>query len=137
VKKFTIIPHTADVGLDVYGTTMAELFENAADGMFSFLGTPAGDFPAAQRTLEINGFDNETLLVNWLNQLLYLHAVEKLFPVAFHVLELRPGFLKVRIDAKKITGCTPQLREIKAATYHALSLQRTVAGFMTTIIFDV
>ncbi len=31
---YEIIEHTADVGLKVNGTTLKELFENAASGMF-------------------------------------------------------------------------------------------------------
>lgn len=136
-NHFTVIPHTADVGITAAGTTLPELFEHAAEGMFSFLGKPGRAGELQERNVEIRGFDNETLLVNWLNELLYVHAVEKILPVAFHVTGIEPGRLRARIKSIPRARDIAPAREIKAATYHQLAIRKTAGGFAATIIFDV
>ena len=56
MKPFELIDHTADVGIKVWGSTLTELFENAAKGMFSVI---AGEGYKAQgsdveRNIDIN-----------------------------------------------------------------------------------
>ena len=36
-NKFSIIDHEADIGLEIYGKSMEELFANAVDGLFSLI----------------------------------------------------------------------------------------------------
>ena len=70
--RFEEVEHTADQAFRVQGQTFAELLENAARAMSSLdrLG-PSGK-PSVVRTIEAEGIDRETLLVNWLNEFLYL-----------------------------------------------------------------
>ncbi len=39
VEKYKIIDHLSDIGIEFYGDTPEELFENAGKGMFSMLPT--------------------------------------------------------------------------------------------------
>ncbi|MCL6554479.1 MAG: archease, partial [Firmicutes bacterium] len=39
---YEVIDHTADVGIVVRAASLPELFETAAEGMFSFIVDPAG-----------------------------------------------------------------------------------------------
>jgi SHS2 domain-containing protein len=70
--SFEEIEHTADRAFRVQGRNFAELLENAARAMSSLDRLGPSGTPSVVRTIEAEGIDRETLLVNWLNEILYL-----------------------------------------------------------------
>ncbi|MCL5950591.1 MAG: archease, partial [Chloroflexi bacterium] len=74
MKRFEEIPHTADWSFRAFGRDRRELFENAAYAMFAMEGAipPQGQTPEIVREVQVTGIDWESLLVNWLSELLYL-----------------------------------------------------------------
>ncbi|MBI3292662.1 MAG: archease, partial [Elusimicrobia bacterium] len=82
--------------------------------------------------------DRELLLVAWLNELLYLLAVQKLIGARFHIPALTDNALKGSLEGEPFDRQRhrPNL-EIKAATYHELSIRQTPHGYHATVLFDV
>jgi len=83
MKPFELIEHTADVGIKAWGSTLTELFENAAKGLF-FVITGEGYKPQGseiEKKIEINEDKDslEGVLVSWLSELLYIFNREKIF----------------------------------------------------------
>jgi SHS2 domain-containing protein len=72
--KFEVVEHTADIGIKVYGKNLQQLYENAAYGMFSLLLDLEKVRPDKKLKISVEGGDPESLLVNWLNELIYLQA---------------------------------------------------------------
>ena len=72
MMSFEEIEHTADRAFRVTGRDMAGLLENAARAMHALDEPRSTGEPSATRQIEIDGVDRESLLVNWLNELLYL-----------------------------------------------------------------
>lgn len=70
--NFEEIEHTADRAFRVQGRNLAELLVNAARAMGVLNRLEPGGEPPAMREIELEGIDRETLLVNWLNEILYL-----------------------------------------------------------------
>lgn len=155
VERFKVIEHTADIGIRVSGKTLEELFENAAYGMFAQLTDIDKVQPKEKITVKVQGYDQESLLVNWLNELLYLSATKKMFFSQFKIKSIsakvaeeespqraqkteEPMRLLSWVRGEKI-DCKKHLchLEIKAATYHNLKITRGKEGYRTTIIFDV
>ncbi|NLE76562.1 MAG: archease, partial [Chloroflexi bacterium] len=68
--------HTADLALRLQAATLPGLFAAAARGMFSLMADLTPVQPRVKRALEVTGLDAEMLLVEWLNELLYLHERE-------------------------------------------------------------
>ena len=134
MRQFEELEHTADLALRVYGRDMADLFETAAYAMFSKLWDVSPSKPVQELQVEVEGTDWESLLVNWLNELLYLHETSGAVYVDFNVLALSPQRLKARVEgapASMVRGI------IKAATYYDLSIERTDQGYAATVVFDV
>jgi SHS2 domain-containing protein len=77
MSKLTELEHTADRAFLVRGDDLRELFANAADALFRLQRQPAGRASDIIRQVEVEGFDRETLLVNWLNEILYLQGYIK------------------------------------------------------------
>ena len=136
MDTFEVLSHTADIGIRVTGKTLKELFRNAATGMFSFLyaKTSAAPFTA---TVSVTGIDTEDLLVAWLSELLYLSVENKVFLDFFRIGELTPRSLTARVSGKKIASGQRPLHEIKAVTYHALTITRAASAYHARIFFDV
>src|SRR2546426_11322470 len=67
--RYEEIEHTADVGIRAYGSTLDDLFANAAEGMFSLV----ADLGSVKAVGEIEGRlaaeDLPTLLLRWLPEL--------------------------------------------------------------------
>jgi len=154
--RWELVEHTADLALRVYGRDLPELFVNAALAMFHQLDPVAvrGASPTAEHQVSVEGDDRESLLVNWLNELLYLHEThrEVFFQFTIRTLHCDPGSHPDRrcqsIALLRASPCTlsvllrgapsrdPQ-QLIKAATYHGLQIEPVAQGLAATIVFDV
>lgn len=76
------IDHTADRAFRVTGRDMASLVENAARAMRALDWPRAAGKPSATREIEVEGVDRESLLVNWLNEILNLERAHQLVCVS-------------------------------------------------------
>ena len=138
MKRYDEIPHTSDLAVRIYGKTVPELFENAAYAMFNLTGDINNLKTDEVDKVEVSASDNETLLISWLSELLYLAYSKKALFSEFHIISLKENKLIAEIKGEKISGDKSRLRsEIKAATYHDLEIKKTSAGFEVTIVFDV
>ncbi len=134
-EHYEVIEHTADWALRVVGVDLVQLFCHAAEGMSSLM---AGDLEALPldvvRTLALEAYDVESLLVEWLSELAYWAEMEQLVFRQFDLIEVTPLSLKGSVRG----GKAPILhKHIKAVTYHNLAVRRNDEGFETTIVFDV
>ena len=78
MRPFDEIEHTTDRAFRARGRNFRELFEHAAQAMFALeAGCEGQPVVGPVRDVAVAGFDRETLLINWLNELLYLHKVHK------------------------------------------------------------
>jgi SHS2 domain-containing protein len=132
--RYEQLEHTADLALRVYGRTLRELFANAAYAMFCQLADLERIAPAVQREVKVEGLDYESLLVNWLNELLYLQDTRDEAYIAFEIYKLSRRHLQAIVRGEP----TEDIHTIiKAATYHGLSIGKTDGCYAATIIFDV
>ncbi|NJD69507.1 MAG: hypothetical protein C3F12_04810 [Candidatus Methylomirabilota bacterium] len=129
---------TADVGITVWGETVEELFANAARGMFALMVDPATVRPAGLLSVEARGSDLPSLLVAWLNELLYRCEAEEWAPADIRVTAVEGVRATGELVGESIeTGC-PQLRGVvKAATYHLLECRQDNNRWCARVVFDV
>lgn len=135
--QFEAIEHTADVGVVVKAATVTELFETAAEAMFSFIIDPHSVESRAwvERTVEAD--DLEGLLVAWLNDLLVVLNVEEFVPRVFVIDHLGEGRLRSTLHGEPLEPARhPFRKDVKAATHHMLKVEQD-DGWSARIIFDV
>jgi SHS2 domain-containing protein len=137
MKKYTFLPHTADIGLEAHGATLSELFINAAEGLFALIGAKGDERNQARFRVRLEATATDELLINWLNELVYLSSVKRIVGIAFVPLQVAPAALAIDVTGAGMRADAPPLREIKAATYHNISVEKTPRGFNARIIFDV
>jgi tRNA nucleotidyltransferase (CCA-adding enzyme) len=121
-------PHEADVGIRGIGATPAVAFEQAAVAMTAVMTDPA--LVAARNEIPIEGDaeDLDGLLFEWLNALVLEMSVRKMlfsrFEVAIEGLRFRARAWGEPVDPARHQPAA----EVKAATYHALSVARRPDG---------
>ncbi len=136
MKRFELIEHTADMGLEAYGETLAEAFANAAYGMFSIIAELDAVREVETRRVEISEEDMEGLLFEWLNSLLYYFDVEMLLFKRFDIIEFGEGRLVAECHGEKYDPSRHHLKTgVKSATYHMLEVDREKNRVQ--VIFDV
>jgi SHS2 domain-containing protein len=128
------LEHTADLALRICGRDLRELFANAAYAMFSQLADVEHIVPTVQHRMQIEGTDREALLVNWLNELLYLHETQGQVYSAFDIHQLSPRSLRATVGGQQSEDIHTI---IKAATHHDLAINETPEGYVATVVFDV
>jgi len=137
-KPFEIIDHTADIGIIAYGTDIKQIFANAALGLFSLMAELDDIKEDAQRDLVLSAEDEEVLLVEWLNELIYIFDVEHIVFKRFEIDKLSGNQIKARCFGQKIKPGQHKLkREIKAATYHMLRISKSNSNYEVQVIFDI
>lgn len=134
-ERFEELEHTADVALRVYGSGLRELFVNAAEGMFHLVGDCEHDVrPRFADRISLEAPDRESLLIDWLNELLYLLETKNACYYVFDIRSLTATSLEALVGGNPLTS---HKRAIKAATFHDLRISETREGFEVTIVLDV
>jgi len=138
MKRYEQFPHTADIGVRVYGREPKELFANAAFAMFDILADLEGLSGDIVETFELEAPNHEELLVSWLDELLYYFYTKQLIFFRFQIDELTATGLKAKAFGRSVGANRNRLKtEIKAATYSDLKIAKTSDGYEVEIIFDV
>lgn len=130
---YTIIDHTADVGITVRAPSLPALFTEAALALIEIMGAKIMQ-GGQEIILAVEGYDREDLLIRWLQEIRYRIEVE----------DLRIAGMTIdALDAQSLTACingsftaTPLTADIKAVTYHAVAILQVGDHLETTIIFD-
>ena len=136
-RDFEIINHTADVGITAYGTNIGQAFANAARALFSLMVELDNVEEVTYRDIELTAQDQESLLVEWLNELIYLFDVENIIFKRFDIIELNNAQLKARGYGERVDNSKHKLKTgVKAATYHMLRVDKG-EGCQVQVLFDI
>lgn len=131
-------PHEADMGIRGIGDTRDQAFEQAALAMTAVITDPAK--VGATETVEITrqAPDDELLLVDWLNALVYEMATRKLLFGRFEV-RVQDHSLTARALGEPMDLAKHQMAvEIKGATYTALRVAQEEDGeWVAQCVVDV
>jgi len=144
-KAFEIIEHPADVGFIAYGSTWEELLENAALAMLALGCELATVEEREQREIKARGADAESLLFDWLADVLAAADAEGLVFRRVQVTqasgdESGAGSGKARGVAygEKFDRARHRAGTyIKAVTYHQLAVEKTGEGWRARVYLDV
>ncbi len=135
---FEILEHTADVGIVAHGGSLAELFANAAAGMFAIMAELEGVRQTEERRIEVEARDREGLMVRWLTELLYYLDAEELLLSRFVVDEVSDTNLRARAFGERIDPRRHRLHfGVKAVTRHMLEVAEEDGGYRAQLLFDI
>jgi len=133
--KYRTLDHTADVMVEAFGADLEECFANAAYALTDQMLDASMVRPEVEKGIEVEGHDHESLLYNFLSELLFLFDVTGMvfskYSVRFEGDRLRcrawgEVYDPARHDPKK---------EIKAITYHMLAVEPATP--LVRVVFDI
>jgi SHS2 domain-containing protein len=136
--EFRLLAHTADMGIEATGASLAEAFIAAAHGLKEMI---FGDTPVTPRQsapVSLESGDAGELLVAWLGEILYLFEVRGLVPAEFVISEVTGESLRGEVAGESFDPKRhPVEREVKAITYHQLSVERDGQGWRARVYVDL
>jgi SHS2 domain-containing protein len=137
-RKYRPLPHTADLGLRIWGHSLEELFKNAAGALMATITDRRRLRPRERREITVEAPDREALMVAWLNHLLYLYDIDGFLGRDFQINHLTSERLEAEAwgdiyDPDRHVGKTA----VKAATYHRLKIAPQDDGWQATVILDL
>jgi len=137
-SSYQIIDHTADLGIIVEGTDEKNLFIRAAQAMTDLMVEGDISKKTVIKDVLVEGEDLPDLMVRWLGEVLYLFDGEKLIVNSIEIKSISPITLKSTLT---LTSFEPEhhqvIREIKAVTYHQISVDKVNDRWQARIIFDI
>lgn len=130
--------HMADIGVRGRGPTLAKAFEQAAMAMMAVITEPDRIQPQQEIELSCTAPDQELLLVDWLNALVYEMATRKMLFCRFEI-TLQAQQLTARAWGEKVDISRHQPAvEIKGATYTELKVAQQADGsWLAQCVVDV
>ncbi len=135
---YELIDHTADIGIRVTGADIKDLFETAGRAMWEQIADTAKLKGGHSRQFQATGIDREDLLINFLRELLSFWTIDAHLVKLVYINDIHDTHLTAEISYDEFDPKTHEiLKDIKAVTYHGISVEQTSFGWQATIIFDV
>jgi SHS2 domain-containing protein len=136
-KDFKTLEHTADTGIIAYGKDLNQAFANAARGLFSLITELEAIEEVLERDIGISATDQESLLVAWLNELIFIFDTENLLFKRFDITQLSQRHLVAKGYGERINQVRHKIKTgVKAATYHMLAVEQK-DGWRLQVLFDI
>jgi len=137
VKEFD---HPADIEVEIEGESLKEVFEGCANYMLSCMFRVEKIDERIERKIEVSSEDLESLLYDFLEEILFLIDSENLAFKRVKVIELDEARRKVS------AVCYGEVYErekhgsgvvIKAVTYHEMKVGKRDGKFFAHVVFDI
>jgi SHS2 domain-containing protein len=137
-RPYRQMPHNADLAWRLWGKDLPELFENAGRALSATLTDRRYLRRRATREVRLAAIDQEALLIDWLNHLLYLFDTDGFLGRDFQVELPTPESLTAAVTGESFDPARhPEGTGVKAATYHQLSIVPVEDGWEGTVVLDL
>jgi SHS2 domain-containing protein len=135
---YEVFDHTADIGLRVRAASLEALFVEAARGLFSLIVVNPDDVRDVNEiAVRLQDDEPDYLLLDWLNELLFLFESRRVLLVEFDV-KLDGDHLSATARGEVFDPKRHELdHEVKAITYHGLKVERDGDGWLAEVIVDI
>ena len=137
MKDFKILDiATADMAFSAFGKTKAKMFENSAKALMSIMFEEKTKKKVTKK-INVKADDEVALLHDFLSELLFLFDTEHIIFNGFKV-KIKENILEAEVTGEKFDSKRHKfIIDVKAITYHKMSVEKTKDGFKCTVIVDV
>jgi SHS2 domain-containing protein len=135
---YQILEHTADIGFEARGTSLAELFANAGRALLDL--SIDGSRVAGRDRLEVelSSDDLPSLLVDFLSELLFLVDSGRHIPALIEVDQVSDTHLAARLWGEpRDLARHPWKLIVKAVTYHGLDIGEKDGTWRARVFLDI
>lgn len=136
--KYRFLDHTSDLGVEIFGKDLEELFTNACFTMFDNILDLNSISEKETRTIALKGTNLQDLFMDWLRELLFIFSTEYFVVKAVSNINLANNILTAELSGEKFDTSRHRIKiEIKTPTYHMFKVEKKKKGYQATVIFDV
>jgi SHS2 domain-containing protein len=138
VRPFDVLEHPADIGFRAFGNDLTELFANAALAMLSIAGDPEAAEPREEYRIAVESGDRESLMVDWLSEVLYWFDGRRIAFREFTVTELTDSAIQAVGRGEPRDPERHRVNIIvKAVTWHQLRVEQREGQWVAEIYLDI
>ena len=138
-----MLDHTADVGFEVAeAPTLEDLFDESRRALLVTVFEEPPEKGKEERSVRLSAPDLETLLVRWINELVFFVQGDGFVPVRAEIRVREADDGEFSLEGR-LTGAPLDLEEhgwqgeIKSATFHGLNVTQESEGWQAQVILDV
>ncbi|HEX2022345.1 MAG TPA: archease [Candidatus Thermoplasmatota archaeon] len=136
-RGFAYFEHTADVGIRAWGPTLESAFEEAAVGLVAHMVSLDEAKRVGEVRVEVEADSMERLLFRFLEEVLDL-VQTRLMVVSSARVALDGNRLVATLEGESYDAARHgHVHEIKAITFHDLSVARSASGAEVRVIVDI
>lgn len=139
--SFEILDHPAELGFRAWAPTMTDLFAHCALALSSILVDIETVSPSETVAVEVSAQDQESLLYNWLAEILYLYDGEQwLFSkceAVTHKTQEDGEFLQADLTGQKFDPAKHEIKTcVKAVSLQQIKIEKTSKGYSAEVFLD-
>lgn len=137
MKKFKFLEHTADIKFRAFGKTLEECFENSVLAVSDVLSRGEKIKSVKVKEKQISGNDNESILYNLLEEVIYLFDAEN-FIVSKAEITFNKKTRKLKVEfhgdnTENYSG----LDHVKSVTYHEMFVKKEKNLWTAQVVLDI
>ena len=138
MPRYRFLNHTADLRIEVSADDLTDLFREAAESLFDVLVGIGSIHVRESVEVTASGEGIEELIVDWLRELLYRFSGEGMVFSRFDIIESSRTTIRARCGGERFSPDIHEVRfDIKAVTYHGLSIRESDGRVVASLVFDV
>jgi SHS2 domain-containing protein len=138
---FRYLDHMTDVIVEAYGRTLEDAFANSARGLVNAMFEISEVVPDTEIEIYADGYDLKSLLYNWLEKVILVMLIDNIVVSNLKVnISERNGIYSIKgvamgehIDLEK----HHYKIEIKAVTYHEMTINQDCKGVTIRFLLDL
>ena len=135
---YQLFEHTSDLGVEVRGDTLKDLFRNATLAVLDLGMEEAEAKPESIKIIEISESNPELLLKEWLSEIVYQVMLMGFICSDIRIIQIDRHQLQAELLGEQHNSRRHQIRrELKGITYHQLSIIRQERGWTARFVIDV
>ncbi|RLG11116.1 hypothetical protein DRN73_06175 [Candidatus Pacearchaeota archaeon] len=135
MEKFKFLKHTADVKFQAFGKTLEEIFKNSVLAMSKVISDDKIN-EKVKKKIKIKGKDNENLLYNLLEEILFLFDSKNLIISKAGNLKIKNKELSAELSGDYAKNYKINM-DIKAVTYNEMFIKKTKDKWIAQVVLDV
>ena len=138
-QKFVFLEHTADVKFQAFGKTIEECFENCALAMIASQYKGKIKAIKKKKKIKVKGKDNESLLYNFLEGILFL-VDSKRFLVSKVKVKMKESGKEKILEAELFGDDIKNYKiswDVKAITYNEMFVRKEKNKYTAQVVIDV
>ena len=137
--KYKYLDHTADVMFEAYGNSLNRLFENCALATEGTMIDLKEINPNVIKKVELKNQNVETLLYDFLSELVYFKDAELLLfsRIKVEVTKNKIYNLKAVLHGEKLNEKHSQKVDVKAVTFHKFEIKKRAKDYIARVILDI